>query len=235
MLNGEFNFLSLLSGLDSFVATKLYMESGKKGIAICFDYGQPEGEIEIAEILANYLGITLEIAELDLDINRIGDSPFYPFRNSIFLTTAANWTLNRTESRNLVTGLGTESSYKMANYPDCCASYIINLMFALNSGVPDNQTINIISPVMGWSKKEIFNWLVNNDLDDLIPMTTSCYEELSRKYNWGIGCGVCPHCEARKADFKLSKANIKNYKNDKKGISNGRIVKPIITNKSKQR
>jgi len=223
-MHKDYQFISLLSGMDSFVATHLYKESGKHGMAIIFDYGQPPEETEIAEKLANILGMTLEIILLDMDILRIGDSPFYPFRNAIFLATAANYVLTRTESRTIITGLGTTSDDPAVCYPDASASFINSLLYALNLGVPDTDTINIVSPISSWTKKEIFNWLVTNDLDEVIPLTTSCYENPNQQFPWGVGCNVCPHCISRKMEYRASLANPAIYKAERK-IINGQSTR----------
>jgi 7-cyano-7-deazaguanine synthase in queuosine biosynthesis len=214
--NKGFKVISLSELVEGYKQKK---DFPKKVVAITFDYGQPEEELKITEYLANVLGVTLEVAKLELDINRIGDAPFYPFRNAIFLATAANWMMTRTDAKTIITGLGTISSDPALGYTDTSPSFINSFLYALNMGAPDDQLINILAPISGWTKKEIFNWLVDNDFEEIIPASTSCYEDTPRKFPWGVGCNVCLNCLARKNEFLSSKANPENYKNKEKDVN----------------
>lgn len=202
-------FVSLLSGLDSFVATNLYLESGSiNGIALYFDVGLPRAELKTIKAMAEHLELELDVVALKPSRLDIGDDePFYPFRNALFLTHAANIALADYDTNILITGLGTDSSYPLMGYPDTSIDFVSKLTVALNEGMGDDLKIQIVNPVHGWKRSQIFRW-VRKHAKKFIKMSTSCYDatdKTMKQFSWGLGCGACDHCESRKTDWELSK------------------------------
>lgn len=200
----EKTFVSLLSGIDSFVATKICLNKEMIGEAFYFEYGQPHEEILSVSDLAEELCIPLNTAILDIEILRRHSAPYYPFRNSLMITQLANMIVTKTDIKTIVTGLGTISSKYIEGYPDTSARFTTKLIDSLNEGVYEEDEIGILNPVMSWSKPRIFKWLINNGYNHIIKRTSSCYEDNQKRFNWGIGCGVCDHCLARIADLKMA-------------------------------
>jgi len=201
-------FVTLLSGLDSFVATNLYLESDSiGGIALYFDTGRPQAEIKTVKRMAKALTLELDIVKCKPALlDNKNNEPFFPFRNALFLTYAANIAVGDYDTNILITGLGTDSSYPLSGYPDTSMNFISKLTTALNEGMGKELSINIINPVYGWKRAQIFKW-VKKHHKKFIKESTSCYDATDstlKQFDWGLGCGACIHCEARQIDWELS-------------------------------
>jgi len=197
-------FVSLLSGVDSFVATQLCINKGMIGEAFYFEYGQPHEEVLAVSKLATTLSIPLNTADIAIEILRKDSAPYYPFRNSILITTVANMMVTRSDIKTIITGLGTVSSSGANGYPDTSTTFTSKLLDSLNEGVYPEDEIEILNPVMGWSRIKVFKWLFNNGFKRIIKNTSSCYEDGQKRFPWGVGCGICDHCAARQTDVEAA-------------------------------
>lgn len=206
------NFIALLSGVDSFVAAKICLDRGMQGEAVYFEYGQPHREVLAVAKLANKLLIPFHTAALDIEMHRKDSAPYYPFRNAILIAMVANILAAQTSTRTIVTGMGTMSSGTMEGYPDTSSQFTAKLMDSLNEGVYEEDEIEILNPVMQWSRPRIFRWLIDNNFKSVIKMTSSCYEGENKKFYWGTGCDICSHCISRQADVDEAYLTIKGKK-----------------------
>ena len=119
-------------------------------------------------------------------------STYVPFRNGLFLSTAASVALS----------YGCEAIYYGAHsddaagnaYPDCSAAFndAMNQAIYLGSG----NCLNVIAPFIGKTKAEV----VAEGLKRKVPyeMTWSCYEGKDKP------CGVCGTCRDRIAAFRMN-------------------------------
>jgi 7-cyano-7-deazaguanine synthase len=125
---------------------------------------------------------------------------FVPGRNLMFLTFAAALAYRR-GIRHLVTGV-CETDY--SGYPDCRDDTMKAMQVALNLGIQSRFIIE--TPLMFRDKTatwEMANQLGGDALVDLIREEThTCYlGDRVHRHDWGYGCGSCPACELRAADY----------------------------------
>ncbi|MCD8354954.1 MAG: 7-cyano-7-deazaguanine synthase QueC [Clostridia bacterium] len=187
-------------------------------IALSITYGQKHTkEVEAAEAVANYYGI--ELLTLDLtkifqydtkctllagSINEIPTesyadqlkktdgkpvSTYVPFRNGLFLSSAASIALSKDCS---VIYYGAHSDDAAGNaYPDCSDAFNQSMKSAIEIGSGNQLTIE--APFVNMAKKDV----VREGLRLQVPyhLTWSCYE------GGGKPCGKCGTCRDRAAAF----------------------------------
>lgn len=209
-------------GVDSTTCLALAVEKyGKENVlALSVSYGQKhKKELEAAEQIVAYYGVKQKMINLSIvfegsdcsllqgseeeipresyadQLSKTDGAPvstYVPFRNGLFLSTAASVALS----------YGCEAIYYGAHsddaagnaYPDCSAAFndAMNQAIYLGSG----NCLNVIAPFIGKTKAEV----VAEGLKRKVPyeMTWSCYEGKDKP------CGVCGTCRDRIAAFRMN-------------------------------
>lgn len=207
-------------GVDSTTCLGMAVEKyGKEQvIALSVFYGQKHRkEIEAAKKIAAYYKV--EYLQLDLEriftysncsllshsdqeipkedyASQIADakgkpvSTYVPFRNGLFLSSAASIALSK----------GCEVIYYGAHrddaageaYPDCSRAFYLAMDTAVSEG--SGGQIRIEAPFIEWTKGEV----VRKGLELQVPyeMTWSCY------FGEEVPCGVCGTCRDRARAFE---------------------------------
>lgn len=206
-------------GLDSTTCLALAVDKygAENVIALSIYYGQKhDKEIRAAQKLADYYGVewkTLDLtkifadsncsllAQSDMDIPQTayadqlaetGGKPvstYVPFRNGLFLSSAASIALSNDCG---VIYYGAHSDDAAGNaYPDCSAEFndAMNRAIYLGSG----DQLHIEAPFVELTKADV----VKLGLELKVPyeLTWSCYEGHDKP------CGVCGTCRDRLAAF----------------------------------
>ena len=209
-------------GVDSTTCLALAVEKyGKENVlALSVSYGQKhKKELEAAEQIVAYYGVKQKMINLSIvfegsdcsllqgseeeipresyadQLSKTDGAPvstYVPFRNGLFLSTAASVALS----------YGCEAIYYGAHsddaagnaYPDCSAAFndAMNQAIYLGSG----NCLNVIAPFIGKTKAEV----VAEGLKRKVPyeMTWSCDEGKDKP------CGVCGTCRDRRAAFRMN-------------------------------
>lgn len=209
-------------GVDSTTCLGLAVKKyGKENVtALSISYGQKHSkEIEAAKAVAEYYGI--EKIDLDLSLifqfsdcsllknsheeiphesyseqlKKTDGSPvstYVPFRNGLFLSSAASIALSKGCG---VIYYGAHSDDAAGNaYPDCSAVFNDAMNTAIYEG--SGRQIKIEAPFVGITKAEV----VKTGLELGVPyeLTWSCYEGGDKP------CGVCGTCIDRARAFELN-------------------------------
>lgn len=209
-------------GVDSTTCLGLAVKKyGKENvIALSISYGQKHSkEIEAAKAVAEHYGI--EKIDLDLSLifqfsdcsllknsheeiphesyseqlKKTDGSPvstYVPFRNGLFLSSAASIALSKGCG---VIYYGAHSDDAAGNaYPDCSAVFNDAMNTAIYEG--SGRQIKIEAPFVGMTKAEV----VKTGLELGVPyeLTWSCYEGGDKP------CGVCGTCIDRAKAFELN-------------------------------
>lgn len=211
--------LVLLSGgLDSTVLAALAKASCRELIALSFDYNQRhKNELDSARAVAHTLGVPHIIASLPSFLlsgssltfsgkpakNRSFDemttggipSTYVPARNTLFLANA----LSLAESQGVNRLFFGANSYDRNSYPDCRPAYFeaFNRLLPLATKAADDPslTIQIVTPFVHWTKKEIIEEGLR--LKAPLPLSWSCYDPFQGRH-----CGLCDACLLRKKGFQ---------------------------------
>ncbi len=125
------------------------------------------------------------------ETNSLGlPSTYVPFRNGVFLSIAASYA-EVLEARKIFIGV---NQVDFSGYPDCREEFIKAMQRAINLGTKPETDIEIFTPLLNLSKKEI----VKLGLKLQVPfhLTWSCYRETEK------ACGQCPSCRLRLKAFK---------------------------------
>ncbi|MGN1403504.1 MAG: 7-cyano-7-deazaguanine synthase QueC [Ruminococcus sp.] len=191
-------------GADQVLALSVYygqkhkkeMEAAEK---IAKHYGVPWKQLDLALIFADsncslLSGSTEEIPKESYaqQLEHTGGSPvstYVPFRNGLFLSSAASIALSHGCE---VIYYGAHSDDAAGNaYPDCSSAFndAMNQAIYLGSG---NQ-LHIEAPFVNWTKAQV----VKKGLELGVPyaLTWSCYE------GGETPCGTCGTCRDRAAAF----------------------------------
>ncbi|MCX5763520.1 MAG: 7-cyano-7-deazaguanine synthase QueC [Gemmatimonadetes bacterium] len=211
--------LLLSGGLDSTTLLALAKKEGYEINALTFRYGQRHGvEIDRARRIADHYQVARHVVA-DIDLRQFGGSAltsdievpkdrsaddlthgipitYVPARNTIFLSFALAWAevLNATD---IFIGV---NALDYSGYPDCRPEYIrayesmANL--ATRAGVEGTSRMNIRTPLMQLSKKEIIELGLSMDVD--YSVTSSCYDPAPD----GSACGHCDACQLRLRGFE---------------------------------
>lgn len=211
-------------GLDSTTCLALAVDKygAKNVIALSIYYGQKhDKEIRAAQNLAKYYGVewkTLDLTKIFADSNcsllaqsdmeipqtayadqlaETGGKPvstYVPFRNGLFLSSAASIALSNDCG---VIYYGAHSDDAAGNaYPDCSTEFndAMNRAIYLGSG----DQLHIEAPFVELTKADV----VKLGLELKVPyeLTWSCYEGHDKP------CGVCGTCRDRLAAFAANNA-----------------------------
>src|SRR5207237_282993 len=201
--------IALLSGgIDSTTALALAQRQGVEVHALAFRYGQRhEVEIAAARRVARALHVARhEIVEFDL--RRFGGSAltdgiavpkdrtpaelaagipvtYVPARNTIFLSFAVAWA-EVVGAADVFIGV---TALDYSGYPDCRPEYIAAFQtmagLATRAGVEGRQRLQIHTPLIALSKREII--LTGLSLGVDYALTSSCYDPAPG----GDACGPC--------------------------------------------
>ncbi|MDE6665199.1 MAG: 7-cyano-7-deazaguanine synthase QueC [Ruminococcus sp.] len=209
-------------GVDSSTCLAMAVEKygAENVIALSVYYGQKhDKEIKCSEKIAEYYGVKLKTLDLalifaDADCSLLSGSKddipqetyaeqlektdgkpvstYVPFRNGLFLSSAASIALSNDCS---VIYYGAHSDDAAGNaYPDCSSDFndAMNRAIYLGSG----KQLEIIAPFVNLTKADV----VKKGLELGVPyeMTWSCYEGGDKP------CGVCGTCRDRISAFEAN-------------------------------
>lgn len=206
-------------GVDSTTCLAMAVEKygAENVLALSVRYGQKHSrEIEAARKIAAYYGVRLKELDLALifedsncallagsedaipkesyakQLKKNQGSPvstYVPFRNGLFLSSAASIALSN-DCSEIYYGAHSDDAAGNA-YPDCSSDFneAINRAIYLGSG----EQLQVIAPFIGMNKGEI----VKEGIALQVPyeLTWSCYEGGEKP------CGVCGTCRDRIAAF----------------------------------
>ena len=147
----------------------------------------------------------IKISKADIKSKKIPTS-YVPFRNANILAIATSWA-EVIKAEKIFIGAVEEDS---SGYPDCRKKFFESYNKMINIGTKPDSKIEIVTPVIGFNKKEIV--LKSFELNSPVHLTWSCYK------NNDIACGVCDSCALRLRGFQqagkkdpVSYKVIKNY------------------------
>lgn len=207
-------------GIDSTTCLAMAVEQyGRENvIALAMSYGQKHTrELESAEAVADYYGVELysvDLAEIfrfskcsllkhsesaipkesyaeQLDKNDGAPvSTYVPFRNGLFLSTAASFAISM-ECGRIYYGAHSDDAAGNA-YPDCSDDFNNAMNRAIYEG--SGRQVEIEAPFIGKTKADV----VKMGLELKVPyqLTWSCYEGADRP------CGMCGTCIDRQKAFE---------------------------------
>lgn len=207
-------------GVDSTTCLGMMVaEHGKENVvALSVSYGQKHTkELEASERIAEYYGVEhiyLNLAEIfkysdcsllkhstediphDSYASQIEEtngkpvSTYVPFRNGLFLSTAASVALSK-GCEIIYYGAHSDDAAGSA-YPDCSEKFNRAMNEAIYEG--SGGQVRIEAPFVTWTKKDV----VKKGLELNVPyeLTWSCYEGKDKP------CGVCGTCIDRQHAFE---------------------------------
>lgn len=209
-------------GVDSTTCLGLVVkEFGKENvIALSISYGQKhDKELRCAKAVADYYQV--ELIQIDLapmfaysncsllshstedipkesyaeQLQKTDGTPvstYVPFRNGLFLASAASIALSK-DCDTLYYGAHADDAAGNA-YPDCSQAFADAMNTAIYEG--SGRQLHVAAPFVSVPKKEI----VRRGLEIGVPyeLTWSCYE------GGDIPCGTCGTCIDRKAAFEAN-------------------------------
>lgn len=219
--NTEDALVLMSGGQDSTTCLFWAKNNFRKVNAISFFYQQKHAvETDVAQKICDKLDVPLKVVDLsflkDLVISNLfvnsGDlhtahalnkevpSSFVPYRNLVFLTSAAAWA-STLGIKHIITGV-CETDY--SGYADCRDVFIKSTQTTLNlaSDFKDKNVV-IHTPLMWLSKAEEFRMADEMGvLDFIINESLTCYNGVEALQDYGKGCGECPSCLLRKKGFE---------------------------------
>ena len=194
-------------GSDSFTLLHFLLANGYDVHALTFDYGQRhKKEIGCAQQVTEKLGIPHVLFPIDLSTL----SPFSALTHGQPVPEGhyahASMTMTVVPNRNMVL-LSLAAAYALAHghhslaygahqgdheiYPDCRPEFILRMGELLR--IADWNALQLLTPFMIWSKKEIYAWGRSNGLD--YGQTWTCYNGRA------LACGRCGSCVERLEAF----------------------------------
>lgn len=206
-------------GVDSTTCLAIAVKKYGAGevLALSISYGQKHSrEIQAADDIAEFYGVEHKILDLSVlfegsdcsllvgsdkeipkesyaeQLKKTDGNPvstYVPFRNGLFLASAASIALSRGCSE-IYYGAHSDDAAGNA-YPDCSKEFndAINRAIFLGSG----NELQVIAPFIGMNKAEVVKTGI--ELDVPYEKTWSCYEGGEKP------CGVCGTCRDRAAAF----------------------------------
>ena len=207
-------------GLDSSTCLALAVQKygAENVVALSIYYGQKHNkEIQAAEKLVKYYGVTWKTLDLapifaDSDCSLLTQSDkdipkesyaeqlaetdgkpvstYVPFRNGLFLASAASIALSNDCG---VIYYGAHSDDAAGNaYPDCSSKFNNAMNEAIFTG--SGEQLRIEAPFVDLNKADVVR--IGTELKVPYEMTWSCYEGGDKP------CGVCGTCRDRMAAFE---------------------------------
>ena len=199
-------------GMDSCVTAAMAKEDGHELCFLHLNYGQRTENRELMAFhnIADFYDVkdrlvvdishlaqiggscltdhTIDVPTADLENQEIPIS-YVPFRNANILSAATSWA-EVLGANALYIGAVEEDS---SGYPDCRRSFYDAFEKTIDEGTKPDTDINIITPLISFSKKEII--LKGHALHAPINLSWSCYEQEN------IPCGKCDSCALRARGF----------------------------------
>ncbi|KHA64434.1 MULTISPECIES: 7-cyano-7-deazaguanine synthase QueC [Sphingomonas] len=204
-------------GLDSMVSAAMLRESGRRLLALSFDYNQRHRvELDAARRVATALGAERHIV-LPMDLSAFGGSAltadidvpkdgvgtddaggipvtYVPARNTIFLSLALGWA-EAAGARDIYIGV---NALDYSGYPDCRPEFIAAFEglaeLATKAGV-EGDPFRIQAPLQHMTKADIVREGTRLGLD--LGLSWSCYDPTPA----GKHCGECDSCRLRSRGF----------------------------------
>lgn len=213
-------------GVDSTTCLAMAVDKyGKENvIALSISYGQKHTkEIEVSDNIAKYYGVEhiyLDLAKIfqysDCSLLAGSDkeipkesyseqlkktdgkpvSTYVPFRNGLFLSSAASLALSK-DCQVIYYGAHADDAAGNA-YPDCSSDFNNAIARAIYIG--SGNQLKVEAPFVNLTKAEVV--AIGVKLGVPYEMTWSCYEGGDKP------CGVCGTCRDRKAAFLANDLNI---------------------------
>ncbi len=137
---------------------------------------------------SSLLDNSIEISKADLLSKEIPNS-YVPFRNANMLCIAVSWA-EAIKATKIYIGAVQEDS---SGYPDCRKDFFDAFQLMINQGTKPDTHIQIITPLLNMSKKEIIH--TGNNLNAPLHLTWSCYGSEDK------ACGICDSCALRLRGF----------------------------------
>jgi len=204
----------LSGGMDSTLASYIAQKDGYEIITLHFNYGQrtEHKELEAFRNISRELKVkdkyeinipfftqigasALTDTSIDIPVDGVEEGvpiTYVPFRNGIFLSIATA-IAEKHQAQALFIGVVQEDS---SGYPDCTDNFIDKMQSAMNQGTKEETKLDIITPLVHLSKKQIVEKAI--ELDVPLHLTWSCYK------NEDKACGVCDSCRLRLNGFSLA-------------------------------
>ena len=204
-------------GLDSMVSAAMLRDSGRRLLALSFDYNQRHRiELDAARNVAIALGAERHIV-LPMDLSAFGGSAltadidvpkdglgtedgggipvtYVPARNTIFLSLALGWA-EAAGARDIYIGV---NALDYSGYPDCRPEFIAAFEslaeLATKAGV-EGDPFRIQAPLQHMTKADIVREGTRLGLD--LGLSWSCYDPTPD----GKHCGECDSCRLRSRGF----------------------------------
>ena len=207
----------LSGGMDSCVSASCAKQDGFRLSFLHINYGQKteQKELQSFNAIADFFNVTdrliidmqyfsqiggssltdsnIDVVKGNIENNKIPIS-YVPFRNANILSAATSWA-EIINAKTIYIGAVEEDS---SGYPDCRRSFYDAFEKLISEGTKPDTSIQIISPLIHMSKKEII--LKGIELKSPLELTWSCYK------NENNPCLECDSCLLRERGFK--QANI---------------------------
>ena len=135
----------------------------------------------------------IQVTKANLESKDIPSS-YVPFRNANILAIATSWAEVISAEAIFIGAMEEDSS----GYPDCRKVFFSAFQETINTGTKPETKINIYTPIIDMSKKDII--ILGGKIDVPFHLTWSCYQ------NEDYACGECDSCALRLRGF--SNANI---------------------------
>jgi len=145
----------------------------------------------------------IPVEEADLNRKSIPKT-YVPFRNANLLAAAVSWAEVLGAQKIFIGAVEEDSS----GYPDTTKKFYKDFNRAVKSGTKKESRIEIVTPVINMSKKEIV--IQSYKYNSPVHLTWSCYKSND------IACGECDSCALRLRGFR--EAGIKDPVKYKKNI-----------------
>ncbi|MBI5403644.1 MAG: 7-cyano-7-deazaguanine synthase QueC [Ignavibacteriae bacterium] len=131
----------------------------------------------------------IRVSKADLNSKKIPSS-YVPFRNANILSIATSWAEVIGAEKIYIGAVEEDSS----GYPDCRKKFFDSFNKMINLGIKPDTDIEIVTPLIGFSKKEIV--MKSVELKSPLYLTWSCYNSNDK------ACGVCDSCALRLRGFQ---------------------------------
>lgn len=192
-------------GQDSTTCLFLALRKYTRVQAVCFNYGQRHSlELTSARSICSLAGVPLQEVDISFlssvgqsSLTRNGDSVFVRNRNAIFLTIAHGIAQN-IGADVVMTGV-CQGDFQ--GFSDCREDFIKSIESTLNLGY--NSNIAIETPLMHKTKADTFELgEALGILHIILNDTLTCYNGVAVRHDWGMGCGDCNACLARRGGWE---------------------------------
>lgn len=225
-MKGNTAVILMSGGIDSATCMALACRQFDSIIPVHFDYGQQTNELEKEKAynqvqhlsnvysdtsvggmhVVNYEGVFHHfgegVAEDGKDFGHMEEedgrsSGYVPMRNLHLIATGAAFA----DKRDAIAVFHGAQAGDDADYPDCRQTFMDSAAGAINKSVPDDQEINLQTPLINKEKFEVIQ--LAHDTGVEFRHTYSCYTEVEDLDN-PTPCGDCPACVERAEAFRTA-------------------------------